>query len=119
MMNKPTYVLSNKHLYFFINEIAKTGDPTIQRGILTGIIQNLKPAHYRDVLRAVVKTVYSSGDKAAAGRLSRAIVQGQDYISAQTMRTNEIQGLYNDIGFLKVAAQKQGHDIDGMRLVKK
>jgi hypothetical protein len=118
-MNEVGYVLSNRHLYFFVNEIIKSGDPTVQLGILTGIIQDLKPEHYRDVLRAVVKAVYVSGDQAGAGRLSRSIVQGSDYINAQNRRTSGIQDLETRVGFISVALQKQGHDIEGVTLVKK
>jgi glucose-6-phosphate 1-dehydrogenase len=77
------YVLSNRHLFFCINEIVKSGDLTVQHGILSGMIQSLEPEHYRDVMRAAVKAVYSSGDEAAADRLSRTIIRGFDYILGQ------------------------------------
>ena len=79
----------------------------------------MKPEHYRDVLRAVVKAVYSSDDASAAGRLSKAIIRGSDYIYAQNRRTSEIQDLETSVGFISVALQKQGHNIEGVSLVKK
>jgi hypothetical protein len=93
-MKEAKYVLSNRHLYYFINEIVKRGDPTVQKSILTRIIQDLKPEHCRDVFRAAVKA--ASEDATTAGRLSRTIIRGVDYISSQNRRTQEIaSGLDN------------------------
>jgi len=112
--------LSNKHLYFFIDEILKRAkdDPTIQKGILSGIMHGLDPKHHRDVLRAAVKTVFSSGDEAAVKRLSRTIVQGFDYVSAQNRQNNEIRELEASVGFMNVEMQKRGHNADGVTIVK-
>lgn len=92
-MNGAGYVLSNRNLYFLINEIVKTGDPKVQLGILTGIIQGLKPEMYRDVLRAAVKAVYSSGDTSAARRMSKSIVSGTDYIFHQRRHEADMREL--------------------------
>lgn len=80
MSNKTKNGSPQKSLYYLINQICEQSEQPIKTGILTGIIQELDPKHHREVLRAIVKVFYSSGDEMACRRLLRALVRGIDYL---------------------------------------
>ena len=86
MNNEARYVLPRKTLYYFTDRICEYSERPVKTGILTGIIQDLDPKLHRKVLRSIVKAVYDAGDEAAAGRLSRTIVKGVDFVMGEEKR---------------------------------
>jgi hypothetical protein len=97
MKNDVQYVMPARWLYKFIDHMVEEGQ-LIQRGILNGIIQDLDQRHYRDVLRAIIKAIYSSGDEVTADRLSRTIVRGFDYLHVQKRHEADMQAYPNQKG---------------------
>jgi hypothetical protein len=91
--DKVKYVLPSRWLYKLTNHIIEDGEQRVQETILIGIIQNLKPELYRDVLRSIIKVIYASGNEVAAGRLSEAIVRGFDYINGQKLHKADMRKL--------------------------
>lgn len=92
-MNEAKYVLPTRMLNDAIKFIVERGTQQEQLDIVTKICLDIDHIHYREVMRAIGKAIYATGDEASAGRLSRGIIRGADTILDRERPRSDIQKL--------------------------
>ena len=90
--NRDGYILPRRCLHKLVDKIIQDGRTLVQQGILVSAIYDIDNSLYRDVFRAIIIAVYTSGDTAVAKRLSRTIVKGVDYIYGLKFPQNQEPG---------------------------